>query len=74
MIYIIIPANEVSQDIVDVCIQTSLETLRYNIERDKVVMKYDGTKPEILNSYTDHSHSEILDIMGTDEWSKTEEI
>ena len=33
-----------------------------------------GTKPELLNSYTDYSHSEILEIMGTDEWSKEKEL
>jgi len=70
MIYIIIPASEIAQDMVDVCVQTSLETLRYNIARDKVLMKYQGTKPELLNSYTDHSRSEIADILHTDEWSK----
>ena len=72
--YVIVPANEISQEKVDVCLQTSLETLRYNIARDKVVMKYQGTKPELLNSYTDYSHSEIKEIMGTDEWSKEKEL
>ena len=72
--WVIIPANEVNQDMVDVCIQTSLETLRYSIAKDKVVMKYSGDKPDVLKDYTDYSQSDIGEILITDEWSKIEEL
>tara|TARA_R110000765_G_scaffold42482_1_gene89674 strand:+ start:1004 stop:1228 length:225 start_codon:yes stop_codon:yes gene_type:complete len=39
------------------------DTLRYNIADTKFIIKYTGEKPSDLSSYTDYSHSEILDII-----------
>ena len=39
------------------------DTLRYNIADTEFIVKYVGQKPEDLSSYTDYSHSEILEII-----------
>ena len=65
--YVIIP-SEPSQAIVDVCIQTSMATLRYNNARTHVVLKYDLPQPIELAGVKEYTHKEILIEMAKPEW------
>ena len=54
--------------------QTSVDTLRLSVNSDKTVLKFEGETPDFLVGLSQYNHSEILEIMRTDEWSKELEI
>tara|TARA_R110000787_G_scaffold31050_1_gene82744 strand:+ start:1269 stop:1514 length:246 start_codon:yes stop_codon:yes gene_type:complete len=73
--YVIINADEVSSVDFSQVDETSENTLRYNINpaNTKTFVKFDGdTTPSFLVGKTQYTHSEILAILATDEWSPGE--
>lgn len=70
--YVIINADEVSSVDFDLVKETSENTLRYNVNpaNTKTFVKYDGTKPRFLYGKETYTHSEILIILATDEWTQ----
>ena len=67
--YVILEASEVGNvDFNKVC-QTSADTLRYSVDGSKFLLKYEGDTPSFLEGKTEYTHSEILAILATDEWS-----
>ena len=70
--YVIINANEVSSVDFDQVDETSENTLRYNVNPagTKTFVKFDSdTTPSFLEGKTQYTHSEILTILATDEWT-----
>lgn len=70
--YVIINADEVSSVDFSQVDETSSDTLRYNIDPagTKTFVKFDSdTTPSFLDGKTQYSHSEILTILATDEWT-----
>jgi len=70
--YVIINADEVDSVNFDQVDETSENTLRYNIDPagTKTFVKFDSdTTPSFLDGKTQYSHSEILTILATDEWT-----
>ena len=71
--YVIINANEVSSVNFDQVDETSADTVRYSVDGSKTFVKFDSdTTPSFLDGKTQYSHSEILTILATDEWSSDE--
>lgn len=73
--YVIINANEVSSVNFDQVDETSKNTLRYNVNPagTKTFVKFDSdTTPSFLEGKTQYTHSEILTILATDEWTPDE--
>ena len=67
--YVIIDASEVSSVNFDQVLETSADTLRYNLAGDKTFVKYEGDTPSFLEGKTANSHSEMLDILAGEEWT-----
>ena len=65
--------DEQLQELVASAIQTSVNTLRKSIDNTKAILKWDGDTPEVFDGITTYSHSEILTILATSEWTKEEE-
>tara|TARA_R100001509_G_scaffold162314_1_gene133610 strand:+ start:417 stop:671 length:255 start_codon:yes stop_codon:yes gene_type:complete len=64
--YVIIDASEVSSvDFSQVC-EDSADTVRYNLDNSKALVKFDGSTPSFLNGKTQYTHTEIRSIL-TDE-------
>mgnify|MGYP001257036098 FL=1 len=64
--YVIIEASEVSSvDFSQVC-EDSADTVRYNLDNSKALVKFDGNTPSFLNEKTQYTHTEIRAIL-TDE-------
>ena len=64
--YVIIEASEVSSvDFSQVC-EDSADTVRYNLDNNKALVKFDGSTPSFLNGKTQYTHTEIRAIL-TDE-------
>jgi hypothetical protein len=72
--YCIINSSEVPSVDFDQVLQTSADTLRYSIDGSKALLKYEGTQPSFLSGKQEYTHSEILAILATDEWTLEEPI
>ena len=68
--YVIINADEVDSVNFDQVDETSADTVRYNVAGTKTFVKFDSdTTPSFLDGKTQYTHSEILAILATDEWT-----
>jgi len=67
--YVIINTDEVSSVDFSKVDETSADTIRYNVARTKTFVKYEGAKPSFLYGKDTYTHSEILTILATDEWT-----
>ena len=72
MIYVIYDmANVATIDFSQVG-ETSQYTLRLSINKKETVLKFTGETPAFLVGLQQYTHSEILAIMNTPEWTKKE--
>ena len=68
--YVIINANEVSSVNFDQVDETSADTIRYSLDGSLTFVKFDSdTTPSFLDGKTQYTHSEMLTILATDEWT-----
>jgi len=67
--YCIIDSSEVSSVNFDQVAETSADTLRYSIDGTQTFVKYEGEQPSFLSGKTEYTHSEILVILATDDWT-----
>lgn len=72
--YVIIDETEVANVDFDQVLETSANTLRYSVDGSKTFVKYEDGQPSFLWGKTEYTHSEILTILATDEWTSDEEI
>jgi len=68
--YVIINADEVDSVNFDQVDETSADTVRYSVDNSQTFVKFDSdTTPSFLDGKTQYTHSEILTILATDEWT-----
>ena len=71
--YVIIPANEISNVDFSEVLETSPDTCRYSVDTTKTFVKYEGEQPTSVASISgksqEYSHTEILAILATEEWT-----
>lgn len=68
--YVIINADEVDSVDFSKVDETSADTIRYSLDGSKTFVKFDSdTTPSFLDGKTQYTHSEILTILATDEWT-----
>ena len=72
--YIILDSSEVGNVDFDEVIQVSADTLRYSVDGSKFLLKYEGDTPSFLEGKTEYTHSEILAILATDEWTSPDPV
>ena len=72
--YCIINSNEVSSVNFNQVLETSADTLRYSVDRSKALLKFEGDTPSFLEGKTEYTHSEILAILATDEWTSPDPV
>jgi len=71
--YVTINADEVSSVDFSQVDETSADTIRYSLDGSLTFVKFDtDTTPSFLDGKTQYSHSEILTILATDEWTPNE--
>ena len=70
--YVIIDASEVSSVDFSQVLETSADTLRYNLAGTQTFVKFEGDTPSFLEGKTQYTHSEILNIMAGSEWTPSE--
>jgi len=67
--YVIIDASEVSSVDFDQVLETSADTLRYNLAGTQTFVKFEGDTPSFLEGKTANTHSEMLEILAGEEWT-----
>ena len=72
--YVIINADEVDSVDFSKVEETSESTLRFSLDNSQTFVKYEGAKPGFLYGKDTYTHSEILAVLATDEWSSDEPI
>ena len=72
--YVIIDSSEVSAVDFSQVMQRDLEGTRYSLDGSKALLKYEGDQPSFLSGKQEYTHSEILAILATDEWTSDELI
>ena len=67
--YVIIDASEVPSVDLNNVLETSANTLRYNVAGDKTFVKYEGAMPPFLLGKDTYSHAQILEVLAGEEWT-----
>lgn len=67
--YVILEDSEVSGVDFSQVIEQSTDGLKYSVDGSKTIVKYEGEQPSFLSGKTEYTHSEILSILATDEWT-----
>jgi len=63
MIYVIINKYDVVDVDFSMVFENSENTLRYNLDNTKAIVKFIGETPSFLDGFTQYSHQEILEII-----------
>lgn len=72
--YVIIDAAEVSSVDFNQVLETSADTLRYNLAGTQTFVKFEGDTPSFLEGKTAYDRSEMLAVLATEEWSSDDPI
>ena len=72
--YVIIDASEVSSVDFNQVLETSADTLRYNLAGTQTFVKFDGDTPSFLEGKTALDRSEMLTLLANEEWSADDPI
>tara|TARA_R100000655_G_scaffold15827_2_gene34896 strand:- start:447 stop:668 length:222 start_codon:yes stop_codon:yes gene_type:complete len=72
MKYVIINKTEIPNIDFTQVIENNVNTLRYSLDGELVVLKYKGTQPSFLEGVTEYNYTEIMNILWTSEWSSDE--
>ena len=72
--YVIINTDELSTINFDHVLETSVDTLRYNVAGNQTFVKYEGAKPRCLYGKDTLSHSAILTVLEDESWTSPEEF
>ena len=72
--YCIIDSSEVGNVDFAQVLQTSADTIRYSLDGTQTFVKYEGEQPSFLNGKQEYTHSEILTILATPEWTDPDPI
>ena len=71
--WVIIPSTSIGEINFGDVLETSEHTLRKSVDESKTFVKYEGTQPSSVASITgvssEYTHSEILAVLATEEWS-----
>ena len=68
--YVILNADEVSTVNFDEVLETSVDTLRYNVAGDQTFVKYEGNKPRCLYGKDALDHASFSVILQDEAWTQ----
>lgn len=67
--YVILNWDEIDSVDFDQVMETEASKVRKSVDGTKFFVKFEGDVPSFLEGKTIYSHSEILVILATDEWT-----
>ncbi len=70
--WVIVNISNVTQEMIDSAMQTSMSALRKSLDGTKAILKWDGDTPTCFDGMTTYSHSEILAELSGSDWTENE--
>ena len=67
--WIIVNVSDITDEMIDSAIQTSMDTLRKTLDGSKAILKFNGDTPSCFDGLTTYNHSEILTELNKSEWT-----
>jgi len=67
--YIIKTKTDITQSMLDVCVQSSISNLRTSQDGLLAVLKWSGSDPSMFSSDTKYTHSQILTELSGTNWT-----
>jgi hypothetical protein len=71
--YVIFDFSEIDKIDFNEVKETSIDTLKKSVDNTKTFVKYEGDMPDSVKTLStktkEFTHSEIIDILSTDEWA-----
>lgn len=72
--YVITNSSEASGFDFDQLVDIDEQYSRKSLDGSLILTRYEGEQPSFLSGKTEHTHSAILTILATDEWTSDEPI
>jgi len=72
--YVITNSSEASGFDFDQLVDIDEQYSRKSLDGSLILARYEGEQPSFLSGKTEHTHSEILTILATDEWTSDEPL
>ena len=70
--WIIINVSDITEEMINNAIQSSMDTLRKTLDGSKAILKWDGDTPSCFDGLTTYTHSEIRTELAKSDWSNDE--
>ena len=70
--WVVINVSDITEEMIDSAIQSSIDTLRKSLDGTKAILKWDGDTPTCFDGMTTYNHSEILTILSGSDWTEDE--
>lgn len=67
--YVIVDSSEASSFDFSVLVDIDESHSRKSLDGSKILARFEGDTPSFLEGKTQYTHSEILTILATDEWT-----
>ena len=71
--WVIVNVSDITDEMIDSAIQTSMATLRKTLDGSKAILKWDGDTPSCFDGLTTYNHSEILTELAKSTWTEEAE-
>ena len=71
--WVIVNVSDITEEMIDSAIQSSISTLRKALDGSKAILKWDGDTPNCFDGLTTYNHSEILEELAKSAWVDNEE-
>ena len=71
--WVILNVSDITDEMIDNAIQSSIDTLRKSSNGGKAILKWDGNTPSCFDGLTTYNHSEILAELAKSAWVDNEE-
>ena len=72
--YLIFKTDELNKVDFTQVLETSVETVRKSVDETKTFIKWENDQPSFINEFTysegPYTHSEMLEILSTEEWTQ----
>ena len=70
--WIIVNVSDITDEMIDSAIQTSMDTLRKTLDGSKAILMFNGDTPSCFDGLTTYNHSEILTELAKSAWTEEE--
>ena len=70
--WVVINVSDITEEMIDSAIQSSIDTLRKSLDGTQAILKWDGDTPTCFDGMTTYNHSEILTILSGSDWTEDE--